>query len=586
MLGMIIDGRYRIDSLAGAGGMARVYQGTHTKTGAKLAVKVIQMPATGGKDLQARCLNEARATMDIQSNNVVRAFDVGSLPTGQLYIVMEYLVGMDLDALIASDGPLPWSRVAYVAIQICNGLAAAHRLGIIHRDIKPQNCFHIAIDGQDDQIKIIDFGVARDSTSTVGITQEGFLLGTPEYTAPELVKGESKANERTDIYALGVTLYKLLTGTVPYRGQDAQETLARHVRDPLIPPSIRSPHLEIPAVADEIISKALAKEPRARFASADDLASSICAALNIQRTGLTLRLPPMPADSPMASATAARQPPAPSRSATAHRQGTVAAPLPAVIPATKLKATSGVIDDADRRAPPRIDTKVLMLRGATLFSLALSFVTGTWLVSPRETNLVPEPPPVVATETGAPSKVLVTDSVPPRELNPPPAPEPEPVPVPVEPESPLPPTDPAPTPDPAVTGEPGPVVEPEVPPPVVESPSPPLEAPAPTAPTQPERNFGYEAAGKLIADEHTYLRNECMAKAKHPAQQVRFRVDVRANGRPAVKVFSSDAHVRKCVKDLLRFPFDPSPRGGAFKYTLTTTTADLQKVPLDPAFLK
>jgi len=178
--------------------------------------------------------------MSLQSSHVVHALDVGSLPSGQLYIVMEFLDGEDLDALLVREGPLPWARVADIGAQICSGLATAHRRGVVHRDIKPQNCFRVTVDDNPEHIKIIDFGVARE----------------------------------------------LLTGVVPYRGPNALATLAMHVESPLIPPSKRALEFEIPPEADEILGRSLAKSPEARYAGAEEMARALRAALGLQRSAV------------------------------------------------------------------------------------------------------------------------------------------------------------------------------------------------------------------------------------------------------------------------------------------------------------
>jgi hypothetical protein len=143
VMGTIIEDRYRLERLLGSGGMSRVYLGTHVRAGGKLAIKLIDVRLSNKPDMMQRCLQEARTMMEIQSNHVVRAYDVGMLASGQLYIVMEYLAGHDLEQLLQRDGPLPWPRLAAMAVQICNGLATAHAHGTIHRDIKPQNCFAV-----------------------------------------------------------------------------------------------------------------------------------------------------------------------------------------------------------------------------------------------------------------------------------------------------------------------------------------------------------------------------------------------------------------------------------------------------------
>jgi serine/threonine protein kinase len=344
--------------------------------------------------IQRRCLDEARAMMELQSSHVVRALDVGSLPSGQLYIVMEYLDGEDLNALLVREGPLPWPRVGDMAVQICSGLATAHRRGIIHRDIKPQNCFRVTIDDNPEHIKLIDFGVARDLKGEAGPTQDGFLIGTPEYTAPELVKGHAKANARTDIYALGVTLYKLLTGVVPFQGATPLATLRKHVEAPLVLPSRAAPHLEIPQAADDIIGRALERDPERRFASVDELSRALKSALGLQRSGIMA--PPQAPDAlpPLAARQDARtawvqpplRPPASASSVPPKQPSEPAAHKIADQPPTQSAgAPPGPSTSNGDPAPSHsrsVDRKTLGLRLISLMSLSLLFVVGTKLVSP------------------------------------------------------------------------------------------------------------------------------------------------------------------------------------------------------------
>ncbi|MFY0539708.1 serine/threonine-protein kinase [Nannocystis pusilla] len=138
---------------------------------------------------------------------------------------MEYLEGEDLDHMLQREGPLPWARLANMAIQICSGLSSAHAKGTYHRDIKPQNCFRVTLDRNPDHIKLIDFGIAKDTNSGQELTQDGVLLGTPEYMAPELIATNATPDARSDIYAVGATLYKLITGTPPFSSKNVLDLL-------------------------------------------------------------------------------------------------------------------------------------------------------------------------------------------------------------------------------------------------------------------------------------------------------------------------------------------------------------------------
>ena len=600
--GSVIDGRYRIEQKLGSGGMAQVHLGIYLKTGVKVAIKLLDQSLSSDLSIQRRCIDEARAMMELQSNHVVRALDVGSLPSGQLYIVMEYLDGEDLNALLLREGPLPWPRVGDKAVQICSGLATAHRRGIIHRDIKPQNCFRVSVDDNPEHIKIIDFGVARDLEGEAGPTQNGFLIGTPEYTAPELVRGISKASARTDIYALGVMLYKLLTGTVPFQGATPLETLRKHVDAPLRLPSRAAPHLDIPQAADNIIARALERDPEQRFTSAEEMSRAIKSALGLQRSGImappqgpeAAPRPAAPTKPPEASVPTTR-PPSP-----LSTPAPLGLPLPGAAAGTS-KDEGQPIATKPRSGPPLtrgdkpvvqprpIDRKTLALRLVSLMSLSLLFVVGTRLVSPVERE---------QHHAGTTSQAYSRDSDDPIASDSPPTsrrstpnraneldrsevlldhPQLE-----AQHQTGERPDQPTVKPDPEATDvanhasdKSGGVV-----------PEPPPQEPKTDPERVPEPLFDYKNAKKLIDDEGNYLRKTCLARASHPTSRLKFRVDVRANGRPAVKVFSSERAIRDCVRKLIVFPFATSPRGGAFVYSLTETGGAIQRVPLEPEIAK
>jgi serine/threonine-protein kinase len=567
--GLSIDGRYQIGNCIGAGGMSRVYAGVHSQTGVRVAIKLIDPALSREPSTKQRILSETRAMMELQSNHIVRAHDVGVIPGGQLYVVMEFLDGENLDALLEREGPLPWPRVAAIGAQICSGLTAAHRNHYIHRDIKPQNLIRVAVEGEPELIKIIDFGVAREVRVEAGPTEQGVLPGTPEYMAPELVKQqEIRANVRTDLYALGVTLYKLLTGRLPFQGATYMETLRRHVGEPLTPPSVAAPGRGIPPEADAILGKLLAKNPAERYADARELS----AALRPDR-----RTPP-PADA------VERAPSAPR----------VAVPLPAPPPpAAQLSgesaATHPSFTPSEITEPPRahhrgIDRRFVTLRLGTLTVAVALFTAGTFAVRPHaaepSTRLAAAAPPA----SKAPPEA--TAPAPPESAAPAPTPAPAtppadaPADAPPAAAPPPPPADPTPAEDPPVLVSDAPI-DPEAPPAPVALPEP-EDPPPSSAPIEP--NFDYNGTRKLIAEQHAFLRNECMTKkAKKPLARLRFRVDVRSNGRPLVSVFSGEKDVRSCVRGLFVFPLDTTPNGAAFEYSLAPSgNGTLKPVPVDP----
>jgi serine/threonine protein kinase len=557
--GLSIDGRFRVESCIGAGGMARVYAGLHIQTGVRVAIKLIDPVLSQDPAIKQRLLGEARAMMELQSNHIVRALDVGALRSGQLYVVMEYLDGDNLDSVLAQEGPLPWPRVAAIGAQICSGLATAHRRHVIHRDIKPQNIFRTALDGNPEHIKLIDFGVAREVQLEAGLTEQGVLPGTPEYMAPELVQPGMQANARTDLYAVGVTLYKLLTGRLPFQGATYMETLRRHIGEPLVLPSHAAPALNIPPQADELLQRLLAKNPAHRHASADELADALRAAVRPQPASTAT---PEPAAVPRR-----RLPSSPATRPNLLQPSTL-------IPADAVRAVPHAAASPD---PPRAASRVMslpfvVLRLGTLMVVGALFTAGTFAVQPS-----------AATPAATPSRAIGESP-----------PTPTTVATPAQPEPPAPPVVAVVAPEPPATDAPA-VAPPaaadvETAPPVTPVPVTPGEpetAPDPAVPTEPEPDFDYNAARKEIEGQHKYLLTECMGnKAKKPLTKLKFRLDVRANGKPKVSVFASDGGARACVRDLFKVPFDASPRGGAFVYTLTPTTSDLKRMPVDPDWVK
>ncbi|MGB1016059.1 MAG: serine/threonine-protein kinase, partial [Nannocystaceae bacterium] len=273
-------GSYKVLAPLGAGGMARVYLATHADIGGRFAVKILEGHTRNLPELLMRCLREAQTAAKIQHPNVVKVIHAGRTDDDLVYVVMDLVEGQTLEALLRQRGPLPWARLGPIALQMCRGLAAAHRNGIIHRDIKPSNCILDARVEHTDHVKIIDFGIAKPTAKNPDevVTAEGVILGTPEYMAPEYASGEL-LDIRVDIYALGVTLYKLLTGKLPITGTSFAGIMYQHVNYRPEPPSFHIPYLKKSPVVDEIILKALSKRPQDRFSNMREMADAISQSL-------------------------------------------------------------------------------------------------------------------------------------------------------------------------------------------------------------------------------------------------------------------------------------------------------------------
>ena len=251
-----VIGEFNVEALIAHGGMSSVYSGVHRLIGKRVAIKVLHRQAASDELAIRRFVREARCVNEISHPNLVDIFSFGKLPDGRAYLVMEHLRGQTLHRLIRSGRALPLDLVTGIYEQICAALSVIHRKGFIHRDVKPENIFLLA----NGQVKLLDFGIAklrdgRESKSQQ--TATGTLLGTPEYMAPEQCRG-GEIDERTDIYALGVMLYELLTGTRPFGADTALETLQQQLDRQPIPPSEIA--LGIPPHVERLILQMLAKQ--------------------------------------------------------------------------------------------------------------------------------------------------------------------------------------------------------------------------------------------------------------------------------------------------------------------------------------
>jgi len=277
LLGTIVADRYRVLGRVGEGGMGVVYEAEHVVLEKRVALKVLNQELAPKRDLRERFLQEARAASRIGHENIVDITDFGSIPSGTVFFAMEFLEGKDLSTTIKIEGPLPWDRAKNIAVQICRALGAAHAKGIIHRDLKPENIFLIDRDGRDDFVKVVDFGIAKVMGLEEGghkLTKTGMIFGTPDYMSPEQATGQ-KLDHRVDIYALGVILYEMITGNLPFQADSFMAILTKHMFEDPTPPSRRVADIDIPPEIDALILKALAKKPSERYQSMNDFAERL-----------------------------------------------------------------------------------------------------------------------------------------------------------------------------------------------------------------------------------------------------------------------------------------------------------------------
>jgi len=262
IIGVIVDGRYKVAELIGEGGMGKVYLAEHVDIGKRVALKVLHPSYSRMPDLVERFRREARAASKIGHPHIVDVTDSGTTADGSAYFVMEYLLGVELGSVIEREGALEVARAVRIGQQICRALAAAHASGIIHRDLKPENIFLTIRDGTADFVKVLDFGIAKTTEAEEArerkLTSPGMAMGTPEYMAPEQAAGRP-ADARCDVYALGAILYEMLTGVPPYQGDNFMEILTKKATvDPVPPVHLRS---TIPAAVSNLVVQAMARNP-------------------------------------------------------------------------------------------------------------------------------------------------------------------------------------------------------------------------------------------------------------------------------------------------------------------------------------
>lgn len=272
MVNQILNGRYRLEQQYGAGGMSVVYRAFDPLLGRMVAIKILRPSLTGDESFLARFRSEARNVANLNHPNIVTVYDVGQEGEAH-YIVMEFIDGKDLKKLIKENGALPADRALNIAIQICKGIGFAHRSGLVHADVKPQNVLLAAQTPQSkgDIVKVTDFGIAQAfSGQTQPGERQAVVWGSPHYFAPEQARGE-KPSPASDVYAIGVVLFEMLTGKLPYNGANQQELALAHLNAPI--PRVTDVNPSIPEALVEIVYKTMSKEPMQRYSMAGQLES-------------------------------------------------------------------------------------------------------------------------------------------------------------------------------------------------------------------------------------------------------------------------------------------------------------------------
>jgi eukaryotic-like serine/threonine-protein kinase len=280
LLGQTLADKYRIDKLIKSGGMGSVYRGKHVLMDKTVAIKVLRPSLAVDDVVVARFSREAKAASRISHPHAVSVTDFGEAENGVVFLVMEYLDGRTLKEVINSEGALPFDRAAEIVRQVAGALDAAHSQGVVHRDLKSDNIMLVSHDG-DEWVKVLDFGIAKIMQRAGGhheadITEANLVVGTPQYMSPEQCSQTGQLDARSDIYSLGIIVYEMLTGHLPFTGESPTVIMMKQVQDP--PPSILSARPGLPAGVEGIIKRALAKQPLDRFQSAGDLSAALTAA--------------------------------------------------------------------------------------------------------------------------------------------------------------------------------------------------------------------------------------------------------------------------------------------------------------------
>jgi serine/threonine-protein kinase len=262
-----------VAEILGEGGMGTVYRVRHRILERPFALKVLRADLSRDSDLGVRFTREAKAAASISHPNVVQITDFGSLPSGQPYFVMELLVGDSVNTVISKGGPLPAARAVRMLMQIVDALAAAHAAGIVHRDLKPDNIFVCKTPSGDELVKVLDFGLAKVAGQS-RLTKAGLVFGTPHYMSPEQASGGT-IDERTDLYALGVVMYEMFTGRVPFEADTYMGVLTKHLYVEPTPPSVLLGEPAELGALEQVILRCLEKKPEKRYATMIALAAEL-----------------------------------------------------------------------------------------------------------------------------------------------------------------------------------------------------------------------------------------------------------------------------------------------------------------------
>lgn len=392
LIGTTINDRFKVLGLVAKGGMGKVYKAEQSPLGRIVAVKVLHPNYSGDGDpeFSKRFTLEASVVSRLKHPNTVTVYDYGETADGVYFMAMEYLEGKTLHRLIREEGSLEVGRALHILVQVARSLREAHGQGVIHRDLKPANIFLIRHDDDSDFVKVLDFGLVKnlDENDAESLTKTGLFMGSPKYMAPEQIRGD-RVTPATDVYALGVILFEMLAGKVPYDRPNSANLLLAHVNEPV--PTIQSvnPLVSVPAAIEEITYRCMAKSPEDRFQSMEELIAAIkhagifVSGLGPSLTGdfhNSLSAPRAPASGENARATTSAMPPLP------HASGepTISAgeaitqargPLSSQFAAAPADAHPAPVAIAPTPAPSRSPLPIVIGVAALLLAAVAAFVT-------------------------------------------------------------------------------------------------------------------------------------------------------------------------------------------------------------------
>ncbi len=291
-IGKTVAGRYQVESLLGEGGMGKVYKANQLALDKPIVLKVLRQALLSDERTVARFQREAKAASRLNHPNSIGVIDFGQAEDGALYMAMEFVNGKDLHHILSREWPIPEARIARIVSQVLSALSDAHKAGVIHRDLKPENIMIEQRRGDPDFVKVLDFGIAKimDGSGEEGpaLTRAGFVCGTPEYMSPEQARGAS-LDHRSDLYAVGVILYQLTSGMLPFDSDSAVGFATKHLTEIPLTPSKRRPEARISPAMERLVMKAMAKDPAERPQTAEAFRAELLAIDKERRAGAPAR---------------------------------------------------------------------------------------------------------------------------------------------------------------------------------------------------------------------------------------------------------------------------------------------------------